>query len=197
MTETTTARSDTSEDGETVEHTTRVETVTQLDVPHQEMPHNCPPSSLECDLQDGLSTPPPPSPTRTDSSSSSRKRNNPSSAEEPQVDQVTKSDEEKDSPSAPASASRKKCRIILPTSSSRGEGTASAEETDYPRLGNTLPSENAASPETATASPGPTPDNVLTSNEPSTPTCADASTAASRKHAPSAPKRATTSPLRP
>ncbi|KAF3042083.1 hypothetical protein E8E11_008255 [Didymella keratinophila] len=207
VTETTTARSDFSEDRETtVKHTTHVETVIQLEVPHQDMPHDSRPSSPERDLQDGFNTPtnalgievpitpPPPSPTRSDSSSPLRKCKSPSPDEEPQFNQVTKIDEEHGLPSTPASpSSSKKRKITLPTSHSTEEGAAAAEASKSPCADDALSPENAASPDTATPSPGPAPDDVNTSIEP-TPTRAEATAAAFQDDAPFSPKPATHSP---
>lgn len=207
VTETTTARSDSSEHGETtIENTTHVETVTQLEVPHQEMPHDSPPSSPERDLQDGFNTPtnalgievpitpPPPSPIRYDSSSSSRKRKSPGPDEEPEVDQVTRKQENGALKSPDSPTSPKKRKITPLNSPSMEEGAAAAEATYFPRTDGAFSSENASSLEAATASPESVSYNVVSSNEPSTPTLAEHTLASAPEDVTSSPKPATTSP---
>jgi hypothetical protein len=202
--ETTTARSNSSEHGEiTVEHTTHVKTVDQFDVPYQEFPHYSPPSSPERELQNGFDiptnalgvevpiTPPPSSPAPSDSSRFSRKRKSPSPDEEPRVN--TTAEQEKPPESSAPPSSPKKRKITPPTSLSTEEGAAAVKAPISPHTENALSSENAAPSEDTTASPGPAPGDVVTSNEPSSPNPAE-TTAAAAPEATSSPKPATTSP---
>ncbi|KAF1933449.1 uncharacterized protein M421DRAFT_857 [Didymella exigua CBS 183.55] len=156
VTDTTTARRDSSEYGETtIGHTSHVQTVTELDVLHQELPHDSPSSSPEQDLQDGfntstnamgikLSVSHPPASTPLTSPSSHRKHKSSSDSEEAQSEPKA---EQQDLPSSPSSP--KKRKITPPASPSTDDGTASYSPS-------TAPAENAVSSEDVTTTPKPT-----------------------------------------
>ncbi|KAJ4379077.1 hypothetical protein N0V86_005118 [Didymella sp. IMI 355093] len=158
ITETTTARSDSSEYGETtVKHTTHVETVTHPTAPDQEMLCNSPPP-LEQGPKDGFNTPtnalgismvvtpPPASPPPLEVSSAHMKRKSATPDEEPEGDQKTETARQEDLDASSASPSpRKKRKTTSPIS-------APAENVPFP--------DETASSESLNTSAVPIPDDA-------------------------------------